>query len=346
MKKTIISLAIAAGMAVSGAASAEVYGILHASIDSKDTGSDVDSPELGSNTAAIGVKGSEDLGDGVKAFYKAEFQVDITEAGALTGRDQYIGLNGGMGTVKFGTVTGNYKEKGGSIDPMYRTALEARGAMNMQSELHKGAGRFGGRMKDAVQYSSPAMGGMQLVINTTFDAANTTGANPTDIDETIGVGFRYDAKDFSVFVDMIDIAWENQEATAVKLNADGTTTAAVLGDDKVMSESATKIGGSFTAGPVKLGIQLEQTEDLIGNDYTFVSADYTIDGNNSVYLAVGQMGDSKGAVVADGSTSIAIMYDHKMSKATDLYVGYGSRDDDAAASKDYSVVTAGMRVRF
>ena len=351
MKKTIISLAIAAGMAASGAASAEVYGVLHASIDSADTGSNVDSPEMKSQTSAIGVKGSEDLGDGLKAFYKAEFQVDITEAGALTGRDQYIGLKGGMGTVKFGTMSSNYKQMGGKVDPMYRTSLEGRGALAMQSnQLHGGAGRLRGRMTDLVQYSSPKMGGMQLVLNTTFDAANTTGPNPTDIDETIGVGFRYEAKAFSFYIDMIDMADERTAAKAASMNAvTGIITPGTPGDDIVDSESATKVGGTFETGPVKLGIQLEQSEKLTGNDYMHITANYSMDSNNSIYFAFGQMGDDYNGttnVSNTGSTSFALMYDHNMSKATNLYVGYGSRDDDAAASKDYSVVTAGMRVKF
>ena len=334
MKKTIISLAVAAGMAASSAAFAEatVYGILHASIDSEDTGSNVDSLEMRSNTSAIGIKGFEDVGDGVKAIYQAEFQLDISEADtpALTNRDQFVGLHGGMGTIKFGLINSNWKQSGATVDPMYRTVLEARGQMQMQSnDLHAGNGRTRGRLSDSLQYASPKMGGMQLVINTTFDNANTAGPAPTDIDETFGVGFRYEAKAFSFYADMIDMA-----EPAAPLS------------DVVVSESATKVGGTFTAGPVKLGIQLEMTEDLTGNDFTHVSANYSIDTNNSVYLSVGQMGDSKGAVTADGSTSYAVMYGHNMSKATDLYVGYGSRDDDAAGSDDYSVITAGMRVRF
>ena len=129
MKKTIISLAVAAGMAASSAAFAEatVYGVLHLSLDDKDTNSSLDDISMNNQTSAIGVKGSEDLGGGMKAFFKAEWQVDPSERNdhfGLVDRDQYIGLKGGMGTVKFGTVTGNYKQKGGSVDPMYRTALK------------------------------------------------------------------------------------------------------------------------------------------------------------------------------------------------------------------------------
>ena len=375
MKKTIISLAVTAGMAASSAAFADatVYGNLHLSLDDADNGTiqrsadgfttfdndqNTDSIEMKSQTSAIGVKGSEDLGDGMKAFYKVEFQVDLSErnngkdnsAGALTDRDQYIGLKGGMGTVKFGTVTSNYKAKGGSVDPMYRTSLEGRGALQMQSPLHGGAGRAGGRLTDAVQYHSPKMGGMQLVINTTFDGADTAGnvsvsGTKEDIDETIGVGFRYEAKNFTVFADYINVGFDDTEATDV--------------NDVAGDEAATKIGGTFTAGPVKLGVQLEQTEDLIGADYMMISANYSIDKNNAIYVSFGQRDDytDGGTSFSDtGSTSYAIMYNHNMSKKTNLYVGYGNRSDDDEVIiddgadelrlDDYSVLTAGMRVKF
>ena len=327
MKKTIISLAVAAGMAASSAAFAAptVYGLLHLSIDDEDTGSVNDDLEMNSQTSAIGMKGSEDLGDGMKAFYKVEFQIDPDERNqSITDRDQYIGLKGGMGTVKFGTVTSNYKQMGGKIDPMYRTSLEGRGSLAMQSnELHAGAGRTRGRMTDAVQYSSPKMGGMQLIINTTFDGADVGNAH---IDETMGVGFRYAAKSFSVYADYI-------------------STASTATDD----ESATKIGGTFKTGPVKLGVQLEQSEDLTGNDYMMVSANYAIDKNNAIYFSYGTKDDDvvAGVTTTDtGSSSFALMYNHNMSKKTNLYVGYGDRDDDVSTSDDYSVITAGMRVKF
>jgi len=351
MKKTIISLAIAAGMAASGAAfaGATVYGNLHLSIDSPDNeGSSTDDLTMKSQTSAIGVKGSEDLGDGMKAFYKVEFQVELDEANggknsaengtsALVDRDQYIGLKGGMGTVKLGTTSSNYKQMGGKVDPMYRTSLEGRGALHMQSPLHGSAGRFGGRMTDILQYSSPKMGGMQMVLNTTFDAADTSGGE--DVDETIGFGFRYASKTFSVYVDMIDLSGEDTATTT-------------------WSESATKVGGTFKAGPVKLGLQFEQTEDLLGSDYIMMSVDYKINKNNSVYLTMGTRDDytdtSTGVTVDESaSTSFALMYNHKMSKKTNIYVGYGDRDSDVnaetesgGAEGDYSVMTAGLRVKF
>jgi len=67
---------------------------------------------MNSNTSAIGVKGSEDLGDGMKAIYKVEFQIDPTvTTTTISSRDQFVGLKGGMGTVKFGTMSSNYNTR-------------------------------------------------------------------------------------------------------------------------------------------------------------------------------------------------------------------------------------------
>ena len=83
---------------------------------------------MNSNTSSIGVKGSEDLGNGMSAFFKMEYQSDITEGGALVGRDQYIGLKmERFGKLTFGTTSTAYKSPGSKIDAFYRTNLQSRG---------------------------------------------------------------------------------------------------------------------------------------------------------------------------------------------------------------------------
>ena len=103
-------MAVAATMAASTVAVAEpkVYGNMHISINQfdKDDGTGVGTNgnlDMTSNTSTIGVKGSEDLGDGMKAIYKMEFQVDIADGrsnGALTSRDQFVGLKIGRASCR------------------------------------------------------------------------------------------------------------------------------------------------------------------------------------------------------------------------------------------------------
>ncbi|MBT8129153.1 MAG: porin, partial [Gammaproteobacteria bacterium] len=128
MKKSIIATAVAAGVLATGAAQASptVYGILHFAINSysdnhwdSDPTTDpsasiveADSPKMVSQTSAIGIKGSEDLGGGLKALYKAEFKINpfIKNDGqsqSLERRDVWFGLKGGWGKAAVGTMSSN-----------------------------------------------------------------------------------------------------------------------------------------------------------------------------------------------------------------------------------------------
>ena len=163
MKKRFLTIAIAAGMAAPfavNAADVTVFGNVHVSIDSSNSGAPgaaTTEPAMSSRTSTIGAKGKEDLGGGMTALYFLEWQVDVANAGVLTGRDQWVGIKSGMGTVKLGTVTSNYKKTGSKVDPMWRTGLEARigTAEGMSSQFHGGAGVDRGRMTNAIQYHSP-----------------------------------------------------------------------------------------------------------------------------------------------------------------------------------------------
>jgi len=317
MKKHLLAIAITAGLVSSFAANADAkfYGNVHVSIDSQDSKDNLD---MNSNTSSVGFKGKEDLGGGMSALFKVEFQVDPTErnkasvaaqdAGAATvaqkkgtgivDRDQWVGLKGGMGTVKFGTMSNNYKQMGGKIDPMYRTKMEGRGLLGTQSGLHGGAGIDGGRSTNTLQYSSPKMGGMQMVFNTTISNAD---------DETIGLGLRYKTKKILAYFDFLDSGPKG--------------------------ESAMKFGGTYKMDAIKIGFQYEAAEDLVGSDIMFLSANYKLNSNDNVAVSLGD--------VDKADTGFAFMYNHKLSKKTNTYVGYA----DSAVSDD-NILSLGVRHKF
>jgi predicted porin len=306
MKKRFLIAAMAAAMVspIAAHANATVYGNLHLSIDSYDSADNLD---MNSNTSAIGVKGSEDLGGGVSAIYKAEFQIDPTErAQNITDRDQWIGLKSAMGTVKFGTMSSNYKQMGGKVDPMYRTQLEGRGFMSTQSNLHSGAGESRGRMTNTVQYASPKMGGLQAVFNTTISGND---------DETLGLGVRYVQKGIMAYFDYIDTA----AMQAANLDA------------------AFKFGGKFKMDALVIGAQFEMVEDAgVQGDTIFLSADYQLNDTDNVAFTFGD-NDTDDA-------GFALMYNHNLSNRTNVYAGYG--DNASMSAADDQVVTLGMRHKF
>ena len=163
---TMIGVALAGGM-TAAAADVSVFGHIDTSIDYVDTNptspsgpfGDGKDTNLNCTTCSIGFKGSEDLGNGLKAIFSIDFEYDTTERNparrlrapssprpprravvplpfltsvrvvtkaAITDRDQWLGLSGGFGKVRIGTISTGYKSHGAMIDPLYRTSLQGR----------------------------------------------------------------------------------------------------------------------------------------------------------------------------------------------------------------------------
>jgi len=286
----------------------DIYGNVHVSINDQDS---ANSAEMKSNTSSFGVKGGHKLGDGVEVIFKLEWQVDATTRNkntALVDRDQWVGFKGSFGKVLFGTASSNYKAKGGKVDPMYRTPLEGRSAfMATQSRrLHAGADIDRGRMTKAIHYYSPKMNNFQIVANTTISGSDN---------ETSGVGVRYATKKSLFYVDVISD-----------------------GDVAGSSESASKVGGFYKFGDWKLSGQFESSKDIDGSDYWFVAGSYKLSKTGTFKFSTGSADGAK------QSSSTAVMYDHKLGKKTNIYVGYGSKSDDI--NMDDSIFTLGARYKF
>ena len=339
MKKSLIATAVAAGMLATGAAQASptVYGLLHLSIDTfndthyTSTGEIVkpDAPEMRSNTSAIGVKGTEDLGGALKAIYKAELLVNPFPGATgvqetIVRRDIWVGLKGGWGKVAAGTMSTNYKQMGGKIDPLYRTVAEGRGILNMQSNFHRGAGTNGaGRQEQTLQYTTPKMAGFELVLNTTIsavDAANcdqaTALAAGAGCDETIGAGLRWSNKSWLFYLDYLD---PNRASTGAF-----STDPANCYPNCNKDESIAKIGGMWTGKAFQLSAQYEATEDQTGGDYAFANGLWNINKNNVVTVSLGQQDKI--------SSAYALAYVYKMSKLSNVYIGYGSVESDSCTT--------------
>ena len=347
MKKSLIATAVAAGLLATGAAQAQpkVYGLLHLAInvyndnhwsdDPTDTtiiGTpdaavllERDSARMESQTSAIGVKGSEDLGGGLKAIYKAEFKMDpFNSSRSIERRDIWLGLKGGWGKLAAGTMSSNYKQMGGKIDPLYRTEAEGRGRLNMQSKYHGGAGINGGRMERTLQYTTPKMAGIELVFNTTLfgvDSGCQTSApaqppagtigGPGGCDETVGLGARWSNKNWLLYLDYLD---PNEVGRGAAIGSPANPS----------DESIVKLGGKWSNDQFQVSLQYEGTEDQLGGDYLFTNGLWNINKKNTVTLSYGQQDKV--------SKSFALAYVFKMSKMSNVYAAYGQIDEDSAGS--------------
>ena len=164
MNKKLLAAAIAAAAALPMAAQAgvQIYGVIHASIDYIDSNvSGEDSFwDVTSNTSRIGFKGSEDLGNGLKAIWKVEQGVDIANGGGQwSTRNAYIGLAGDWGTFLYGRHDTPLKISTGSLDLFadrtadYNLACPGSNAIGCLGFTDR-------RQADAIAYISPNMNGL------------------------------------------------------------------------------------------------------------------------------------------------------------------------------------------
>ncbi len=356
MKKPIYSLLVVAATLPSMASAApNVYGNVHLSLNQANN--DVKNADnnlvISSNTSAVGVKGSEEIGEGAKVIYKAEFQVNIAPAytvypdedstggnngpqvsdpdSPFTARDMFAGLKSVIGVVKFGTMSTNYKQTGEMVDPLYRTPLEGRGFLKIQSEaLHSSrSGLNLGRQTNTLQYVTPEfLGGFKVVAN-----ASVSGSN----DESYGAGMRWQNRSFLVYVDYID----SQVGDAKQC----------VEADNCKTEGATKLGGSYTSKAFFFGIQYEAAEKRTGANYLFASGRFNINRNNHILLTLGQY-KAKDDTIASDSLGYTLAYNHNFSKLTNIYFGYGAKSADKdldtglVNAGDESMFTMGVRVKF
>jgi len=306
------------------------------------TGSSIDDTNFQCTTCSIGFKGSEDLGNGLKAIFKLDFQYDTInrDTSSFTDRDQWLGLAGNFGSVKVGTISTPYKSHGAMIDPLYRTAAQGR-FVGLQSFLHNGAGENGqGRADNTARYDSPSWNGLKVSAYYTLDSSETaspdavTGQNDED-DDGYGVGVEYTNGGILVFADYVT---NNSDAPGLRL--DGTFDGNTYGD-----LSAWKVGGKYTFNNFAVMGQYESIEQDFGNSeeidpWWHVAGTYTM-GNNMIYAGYGQAeGDAGGSVGnpfvnKPDQTAFTIAGVHSMSKRTSIYAAY------AVTEQDFDLTTLG-----
>ena len=159
-------------MAASSAAfaGADVYGQARVAYTDSNTATG----DVASQASRIGVKGSEDLGGGMSAVYGLEWAVDLGTAGsAMTGRNQFVGLKGGFGTVLTGAHDTPYK-MGGSADVFADTAADATGSHNGVNGII-GRNALDNRASNAIAYISPDFNGFHVAAAIVTRDSNTTG---------------------------------------------------------------------------------------------------------------------------------------------------------------------------
>ncbi|MGH8857337.1 MAG: porin, partial [Polaromonas sp.] len=113
----------------------------------------------GINGSRWGLRGSEDLGGGLKANFQFESGFDIStgqsqQGGALFGRQAYVGLSGGFGAVTLGRQYTAYDALRGATNNTYDSTFATTG-----TAWNTGVADYTVRVNNSIAYTSPDFGG-------------------------------------------------------------------------------------------------------------------------------------------------------------------------------------------
>jgi predicted porin len=280
----------------------------------------------------LGFKGTEDLGNGLKAVFLLEqgFQTDTGfsgQSGRLYGRQAYAGLSGNFGTVVGGRLYTPYYTFMLQMDPFANGTV---GAYSNAWRLGASNAAVSGlmdpqRVDNAVAYISPSFGGFQVT-----------------------AAYSNHADNFATTVPVVN------KAESTSNNAQNNTVYAILG---------TYTAGGLTLGAnyhmIAVGTNISALNDIqnftagvayqFGNGlklsgaYTWTETDFApaalsdVDMNNflvGVSMPFGKFVPKASYIYSDSSIGdsqqIAAGVDYNLSKRTKMYTTYSFMDNDAA----------------
>lgn len=354
MQKKIIALAVSA--VASGAAFAQsnvqVYGVIDvgfARID-PEGGSAVNKIESGMlRTSRLGFKGSEDLGNGLKAIFGLEYRLNAdvnqglggfytNDAAGLQGstsgtaREQFLGLSGDFGTIKGGRMNTTafkwgvkYTVLGASIfDVTGDNSMWAGSRINPLADI---------RVSNAVAYNSPSWAGFSFDVNYARPIESAaSGSGHVDMAQ---LGLYYDKGPLSIGAVYDSIKGHGDasltlSSLAFARGAGFPAATTTIGYDELDVKSA-NVGASYDFGMFRLKAtyQNDKFNNLAHNSVWGVGAEIPVLAKGTVH-AVYSGSKVKTLANAD-SKGFSLAYTHALSKRTTAYAGYTWRGNDAAA---------------
>jgi predicted porin len=337
MKKSLIAFAALAALSAGALAqsSVTVYGVVDMGLERTDLSPGPSTTRLTSGIQSgsrLGFKGREDLGGGLSASFQLEMGLDAStgmlgQGGLGFGRQAWVGLNGGFGSVKLGR---QYVPLFGALDTIDPLGTGITGDGSGIAAVFRS---YGVRMNNTINYSTPAMGGFsgEVAYGLGEIAGGSTGSQ-------WGAAGTYEGGPLTVVA-----AYHNQGQVAAGVDAGDSRTALV--------------GGAYDLKAVKLHAALATNSDKDAAGLTTgKSRDYML----GVSAPVGPVSvmasyvrhDNRLVANADAAYwQLAATY--ALSKRTNFYTSYSTIRNESAgatgsgvAGADISWINVGIRHKF
>jgi predicted porin len=337
MKKSLIALAVAgtfAAPAMAATSNVDIYGLLNVAVESVDNDNERHSRLTTGNNSAIGFKGTEDLGGGLKGVWQIETNVSIdgdsnsaggTAAGAFNGtRNTYLGLAGGFGTVLFGTHDTPYKMATGRLDNFVGTLGDYNSIMGAIGG--DASAQFDLRTSNTIAYVSPDFSGFKIVAGYVLSGENNLGVNNVDESDAYSLSATY--TNGPLFV---TAAYEDHSLYGAA-SAGGGTIVLGNGAGAEIERDAWKVGIGYAFGDLTLGAVYENISVDAGaadteRDAWMVQASYAM--GPMTFKAMYMDAEEADNTNDTGADQWTVGLDYALSKRTKAYFVYSSLDNDS-----------------
>ncbi len=321
MNKKLLALAlsaIAAGAASAQTANVTLYGIVDTYVASHRANgvSSMNVTGGGISGSRWGMRGTESLGGGLNAVFVTEggFASDtgaLGQGGLLFGRQAYVGLNGGFGSLTLGRQYAPAFYVQCNADDSFGGCLTAWSAVaNMN-------GFFANTLRpnNAIIYATPNMGGVTAALM--WSAGESTAG--TSASRTFGANLQY--KKGPLYA---GLGYSDQKGDQL--------TPATRGSNKHVS-----FGATYNFGVAYAGLFYAENKNIAGVKSKPLVASVTVPfGAARAGLQVGQV--KSGSAKA---SSFALLGEYDLSKRTNLYGIYSScKNKGLSCTSDGNVAVA------
>ena len=334
MNKKLIALAVSGALAApvmvaqADDSGPTLYGRINLALAANDSDFLDDTTwDVADVVSRFGIRGEEDLGNGLAAVYRYEFRVnsDVGNlASAANGRTQrlsYVGLKGGFGQVIVGSIWSTfYNIVGTYLDPTYTLG-------------YFGYSSYAGgdyRTDNAIQYSGN-FGPVAVSAQIQVDGSNVA---EEDVDRwSIGA---------SVPVGPVTIAAAYDTSENGLADADGN---AVLGGS---GESTDRFGAAVSYGgegyTINAGYQSVENDDTgLDRDFWTINGGFDVGDSNRLYVQYWDGSGDDGDIDADG---IVLGFYHSISSRTRVYFEGTQVGVDDVDNSDINIYLFGLRHDF
>jgi general bacterial porin, GBP family len=328
MKKSLLLVSLLAAFGTASAASSvTLYGTLDGSIGQTKTTTVTaaglktveknsslvrEGNKNGLSGSRFGIKGSEDLGMGLKGHFVLEQAADVSSGEFnSSNRQTYVGLSGDFGTLTLGR---QYTPFYDAVEPLIN--VDAGGSFIVSNATTK-------RADSSIKYTSPMFSGVQASVLAGSDKKSVTGF-PETKDDVMGASLSYTHGKMSAALGYHGVESKSGSISNMKTETSSLGLGYNFGVAKVIAsyteqkETGAGFMGNITNKDATIGVKVP-----FGAAYVMASVGQnemknTLSSGGSLWKSV-----ADGKTTATGATNTANMTVNASSKGTNAVLGLG-----------------------